>query len=123
MASAYVGYTNKNKTIKCVAVKYDGGLEHLGIELSEFFKDKTDVKDMVKSTIKYISDGDVEYYDSLEYLTEADYEFFEYENEEDFIDDFEPDTFYYLYDKDIWYVYRANSEEKEELDVVLEEHT
>lgn len=121
MTRGYIGYVKRNGVIKCVSIDDDVEIDQVGIELNEYFKDLSDVKELVKSSISYVSEDEVNYTDDLEYLTEDEYEFIEYDNKKDFIDEMEPDTFYYLFENDSWTVAKPNSNEFKELEIVLEE--
>jgi hypothetical protein len=120
--NGYIGYSKKNGVIKMVSIDDDVEIDQVGIELNEFFKDLSDVKDLVKTSIGYISDGEITYIEDLEFLTDEEFEFVEYENREDFICDMEPGMIYYLFENNTWTVASRDSSEFKELDTLLEEY-
>jgi hypothetical protein len=121
MAKTYIAYTKKNRTIKVVSVEYDGEIDELGIQLSENFVDLVDVMDVVRTSISDIKDGEVNYADELDESSDDRNEYSEYDSKADFMEDLSADTYYYLFEKDNWYVCKPNQSEFQELDVVIEE--
>lgn len=120
MDKAFIGYTDSKGVIKTVSVNDQGSLDCLGVEINENFKDLSDVKDLVKSSIDYVEDGEAVYMDNLTELSTYDYEFIEYNDKADFIDDMEADTYYYLFENDRWYVSKPNLSDFQELEAILE---
>ena len=120
MASAYIAYTGKKGLIKCVSVEQGGEIDELGIQLMEYFKDFSDVRELTQSSLEYIEDGEAVYLYDLSDLSNEDYEFEEYVDKDDFTNSMWP-TYYYLFENDRWYVAKPNCEEFKELETVLEE--
>jgi hypothetical protein len=121
LSNAYIGYTEKNGNIKTVFVQYDGSLDLLGIELNEYFKDLSDVKELITTTISTIEDGEVNYVGDIDEMSDDDFECTVYQDKEEFVDDMDADTYYYLFENDQWYVQKPARNEFRELDIVLEE--
>jgi hypothetical protein len=121
MVSANIAYAKKNGVVKSVHVDSDGEIDALGVELIEYFSELSNVKSLVVSSISTISDGDVEYLDDIDGLTEEQLDFIEYEDEQDYIDDMNPSLYYYLYKNLNWTVCKPNQSEFKDLETILNE--
>lgn len=118
MTNAFIAFSNSKGVIKSVSVACNGEIDVLGVELLEYYKDLADVKDLVITSIDYIESGEAQYLDDPE--DEDSYEFEEFDSKQDFIDEMW-NCNYYLYEKNIWYIRKAGSDEFLELETVLEE--
>lgn len=121
MQRANIAFIQKNKTVKSVTVLHDTSLDLLGVELNDYFKDLSDVKELVVSTIEYIDSGEPQYVVDIDACEEEDLETTIYDNREEFIDDIDPDTYYYLFENDCWNVCKPGHNEFRELEIVLDE--
>lgn len=120
MANAYLAYTGKKGLIKVVSVEQNGEIDELGIQLVEFFKDFSDVKELIVSSLDSVEDGEPIYLYDLSDLNDDDYEFEEYTDKDDLMNSMWP-TYYYLFENDRWYVCKPNCEEFKELETVIED--
>jgi hypothetical protein len=121
MATAYVAYTKPKGIIKSVSVESSGEIDELGFQLNDYYKDLSDVKELISSSIDYIDDGDVVYFEDLDDVPEELYEYEEYEDKEDFVNHMSGSAYYYLFENDKWFVCKPNQDEFNELESVIED--
>jgi len=121
VAKAYIGYTNKNGSIKSVVVEQGGEIDELGVQLNDYYPDMMMVKHLVRNSIYEIKDGDVDYTDPVDESSEDMNAYSEYDSKEDFIDEMEADCYYYLYWLNKWVVCKPNCNEFHDLETVIEE--
>lgn len=112
----FIGYMNKKGFIKTVEYIEDGSLDVLGITLYDYFKDLSDVKRILKTTVDAIEEEDV-------YFVEDDdginaYE--EFESLEDFLESVDHTNIYYIY-RTTWHVIGGSVQELTELETILDE--
>lgn len=113
--SAYLGYQKKDGTIKCVFVE-ESDLESIGSSLLEYFNTIDKVKKLVSAGISCINEDEVVYTPD----NDIEYDIFQYNNIEDFINDMTPTDYYYLYTTE-WLVSKPNFYELKSLETVMEE--
>lgn len=122
MANAYIGYAKKDGTIKSVKVIEDGDIDKLGVTLVEYFGNYTDVKDTIKSTIISFNEDEVEYVNESDDMSlEDDNEYYIYDTLEDFVEDMNSSSFYYLFANNMWYVSKPDESKLHDLEQVIEE--
>lgn len=117
---AYIGYIKRNGVIKSVSYHSEGAIDELGINLNEYFKDFSDVKELVTTSIDYIDEDSVEYLDDADLEHDYEGEFEEFDNEADLIENMDTHSYYYVFKNDTWYVSKPNWNELKELEVILE---
>lgn len=116
--TTYIGARKKNGNIKVVEYLDDGTLSCLGVTLYEYFKDISDVKRIMKTTVELIEEDEItfdQYEDTKVYQ--------EYEDFEEMMDEIEPEDNCYIYDG-VWKFYSEseNTNELTDLDLILEEY-
>lgn len=121
MAKAYIGYTNKNGSIKSVVVEQGGEIDELGMQLNDYYPDLMMVKDLVRHSIYKVEDDEVEYTDPVDESPEERNEYSEYDSKEEFMEEMESDCYYYLFWLNKWFVCKPNCAEFFDLETVIEE--
>jgi hypothetical protein len=119
----FIGVTKKKGSIKVVEYLGDGEIEYLGIELYDYFKDISESKLIVKTTVDFIEDGEIEFYTEFEddgdsVISRVYEEYINFKDLEDSVDF--SDDLYYIYDGS-WKVIGKQFETLTELEFILDE--
>lgn len=110
--NAVIAYTYANGQIKSINVDGDGDIESLGMNLVEYFANSTNAKSLIKGSIIRLDEDVPEFYDD---------ETLSYDNLEDFKEDMDSVSYYYLYQEGTWMVSKPNNYNFKELEDVIEE--